>query len=110
MEKMPALSIRQPYAELILRGLKRVEYRTRATKRRSRIYIYASSKQGDSGAFDEIGLRAGELPTGVLIGTVEIVACIGAPGDYEWHLSAPRRLKRMLKPKNHPQPSWFYPF
>ncbi len=29
---MLALSIRQPYAELILRGVKRIEYRSRATR------------------------------------------------------------------------------
>jgi hypothetical protein len=29
---MRALSIRQPYAELILRGLKTIEYRSRPTK------------------------------------------------------------------------------
>ena len=40
--KMRALSIRQPHAEAILRGVKTTEYRSRATKIRGRIYIYAS--------------------------------------------------------------------
>jgi hypothetical protein len=40
---MRALSIRQPYAELILRGIKTVEYRTRPTRIvGERFYIYAS--------------------------------------------------------------------
>src|SRR5437763_4945114 len=42
---MRALSIRQPYAELILRGTKRIEYRSRATKiigERFLIYAYCS--------------------------------------------------------------------
>ena len=40
---MLALSIRQPYAELILRGIKTVEYRTRPTRIiGERFYIYAS--------------------------------------------------------------------
>jgi predicted transcriptional regulator len=40
---MRALSIRQPYAELILRGNKPIEFRTRPTKIiGERFYIYAS--------------------------------------------------------------------
>lgn len=40
---MLALSIRQPFAELILRGVKTVEYRTRPTRIvGERFYIYAS--------------------------------------------------------------------
>lgn len=42
---MRALSIRQPYAELILRGIKRIEYRSRPTKIiGERFYIYAARK------------------------------------------------------------------
>ncbi|MCH8823433.1 MAG: ASCH domain-containing protein [Planctomycetes bacterium] len=42
---MRALSIRQPYAELILRGEKTIEYRSRPTKIiGERFYIYASRK------------------------------------------------------------------
>ena len=36
---MRALSIRQPYAEQILRGTKRFEYRSRRTAIRERVYI-----------------------------------------------------------------------
>ena len=40
---MRALSIRQPYAELILRGLKTIEYRSRPTRIiGQRFYLYAS--------------------------------------------------------------------
>ncbi|MDB5318878.1 MAG: hypothetical protein JWN40_509 [Phycisphaerales bacterium] len=40
---MRALSIRQPYAELILRGIKTVEYRSRSTRIiGERFHIYAS--------------------------------------------------------------------
>jgi hypothetical protein len=42
---MRALSIRQPYAELILRGIKTVELRSRSTRIvGERFYIYASKK------------------------------------------------------------------
>ena len=44
---MLALSIRQPFAELILRGIKTVEYRSRATKViGERFWIYASKGSG----------------------------------------------------------------
>jgi hypothetical protein len=45
-----------------------------------------------------------------LVGTVEIVDCQYKRGEYQWHLAKPKRLKRAIKPKNHPQPAWFYPF
>src|SRR5665213_3069736 len=52
---MRALSIRQPYAELILRGIKTVEYRSRSTRIiGERFYIYATKKKWP---FDK--LRAG---------------------------------------------------
>ena len=47
---MRALSIRQPFAELILRGIKTVEYRSRPTSIvGERFYVYASKKSGDFG-------------------------------------------------------------
>ena len=43
---MLALSISQPYAELILRGIKAAEYRTRSTQIiGERFYIYASKRK-----------------------------------------------------------------
>ena len=47
-----------------------------------------------------------DLPRGVIIGTVELYDCHG--GD--WHIRRPERAKKLLKPKNHPQPVWFNPF
>lgn len=107
---MRALSIRQPYAERILRGTKKVEYRSRPTKIRERVYIYASFTPGPREEFEALRLFPDDLPTGVLVGTVEITGCTGKPGDYKWHLKRPKRLKRLLRPKKHPQPAWFNPF
>jgi hypothetical protein len=107
---MRALSIRQPYAEQILRGTKKIEYRSRPTSIRERIYIYASLTPGEAEDFRSMGLLPGDLPTGALVGTVEIAACTGRPGDYKWHLKRPKRLRRMLRPRKHPQPGWFNPF
>src|SRR5262245_14035781 len=47
---MRALSIRQPWAELILRGIKTVEYRSRPTRIvGERFYIYAAKGVGREG-------------------------------------------------------------
>jgi hypothetical protein len=39
---MKALSIRQPHAETIIRGVKPIEFRSRPTNVRERIYVYAA--------------------------------------------------------------------
>jgi hypothetical protein len=110
MTNMSALSIRQPYAELIMRGVKRIEYRTQPTRKRGRVYIYASKTPGPPAEFRALGLKPGDLPTGVLIGTVEITGCNGREGYYEWTLANPQRLPEPVAPTRHPQPSWFFPF
>ena len=52
---MRALSIRQPYAELILRGIKTIEYRSRPTRIiGERFYIYAARTPGPSEAWAEL--------------------------------------------------------
>jgi hypothetical protein len=110
MKRMSALSIRQPYAEQILRGTKKIEYRNMPTNKRERVYVYASKTPADQESWDELGLEPGDLPTGTIVGTVEVVGCRKVRGEYEWDLSKPLRLKRPIKPKNHPQPAWFNPF
>jgi hypothetical protein len=64
IEKMRSLSVRQPYADRIMRGTKRIENRSRPTKVRGRIYIYASLTPASS--------KGEDLPHGVIIGTVEL--------------------------------------
>ena len=107
---MRALSIRQPYAEQILRGTKQFEYRSRPTSIRERVYIYAGLKPGPEAEFRRMRIQPGELPTGLLVGTVEVIDCTGVPGDYKWHLAHPKRLRRPVRPTKQPQPAWFNPF
>jgi len=112
---MLALSIRQPYAEEILRGTKRIEYRTRATKIiGERFYIYASKGKLPVASCQ---LPEGkELPRGVIVGTAVISRCQPTTNNsqpttlYEWHLTDVKRLARPRKPKRQPQPVWFRPF
>lgn len=104
-----ALSVRQPLAELIVSGKKKIEYRSRSTKIRERVYIYASQKPNLK-AFKKIGNEPGDFRVGVLVGSVEIAGCREKPDKYEWLLANPKRLKKPIKPDNHPQPVWFKPF
>ena len=100
------MSIRQPWAELIMLGNKDEEYRSLATKVRGRIAIYASLSKNDLPESQHWGLDPDELPRGVVVGTVELYGCDG--GD--WYLRDARRLAEPVKPTEHPQPVWFYPF
>jgi hypothetical protein len=51
------------------------------TNKRERVYIYASMTPADQEAWDEIGLEPGKLPTGVIVGTVEVVGCRKVRGE-----------------------------
>jgi len=112
-EQLKALSIRQPWAELIVRGEKTVEYRSHPTKRRGRVYIYASLGSADLDDAEITRLLGSPLvhvPRGMIVGTVEIVDCVGSDGEYEWRLANPVRLDPPLAPREQPQPVWFHPF
>ena len=105
-----ALSIRQPFAEQILCGKKKYEYRSIPTNIRERVYVYASKRPGPEPRWKESGYEPGSLPTGALVGSVEIVGCKRNSGGYAWKLTRPKRAKQLRKPKNQPQPVWFRPF
>ncbi|MGE5610572.1 MAG: ASCH domain-containing protein [Bacillota bacterium] len=109
---MPALSIRQPFAEQILLGLKRIEYRSKSTTRRGRVYIYASRiPHPDPQEWRKIDKLPAQLPAGRIVGTVEITDCTWSDESrcYCWHLKSPQRLPPR-RPDGRPQPVWFYPF
>jgi hypothetical protein len=112
MEITRAISVRQPYAELIMLGVKTEEFRSIPTKIRERIYVYASNTLAD----DDSSLKrtkktASELPRGFLIGTIEIVDCSGSKErGFVWKLKDPIRLETPIRPTKKPQPVWFKPF
>ena len=118
---MKALSIRQPWASLIVLGLKDIENRTWATRQRGTILVHASKgmtrtehedaiefaldaiPQMKGHAFAgktlaELGFAFDALPRGGIIGTVEIVGCVRdslSPwfiGDYGFVLQNPKPL------------------
>lgn len=123
---MRALSVRQPWAELILRGIKSIEVRSQATNVRERVYLYASriGPGVDSTTARRYSIDAENLPRGVLVGTVEVEncrpltardgkrACISTSQleGFAWELKAPQRAAVLLAPRRRPQPIWFYPF
>jgi hypothetical protein len=106
-----ALSIRQPFVEQILRGTKRIKYRSVPTRIRGRVLIYSSLRPRHDLPSDwkRLGKQPEELPLGVIVGSVEIWGCRGKRGDYKWLLRKPRRLRTPWKPRKHPQPVWFHP-
>ncbi len=68
---MKALSIRQPFASLIIEGLKDREHRTWNTKFRGRFIVHAS-KNPDIKFMEEYGFKKTAFTYGVILGTVEL--------------------------------------
>ncbi len=107
-----AISIRQPWVELILRGDKKHEFRPRPTNIRERVYLYASLRPSDRpSAWRKVGKEKGTLPVRVIVGTVEIAGCSyrAASDKYAYALRNPKRLRSPLRPKNQPQPGFWRP-
>jgi hypothetical protein len=107
-----AISIRQPYVEEILLGKKKFEYRNQKTHKRGRVYLYAAKGAGDLARYKKLGVEPGDLPVGVIVGSVEVVDCIYFEDEnlYGYKLKNPRRYRKHLTPRNRPQPVWFFPF
>ena len=85
---MKALSIRQPWAWLIVNGFKDVENRGWKTSHRGPLLIHASQSM-DWGAFGslpkDVALKipaAKDLPRGGIVGSVDLFACV-VQGQYE---------------------------
>ena len=89
---MKALSIRQPWAWLIVHGYKDVENRTWSTKFRGRVQVHAG-KFPDPGWFPQLALeveaRGIALPDqpslGALVGEVDIIDCV-SQWDSPWFI------------------------
>ncbi|MGA2036508.1 MAG: ASCH domain-containing protein [Acidimicrobiales bacterium] len=101
---MKILTIRQPWASLIVAGIKDVENRSWRTNHRGRLGIHAGGRV-EQDAFDTYGhLLDGDLPRGALIGSVTVVDCVensrskwALPGHWHWLLAEPKKLA-------HPRP------
>jgi len=108
-EPIPALSVRQPWAELIISGQKTIELRTWATDHRGQLWLHAGKRQ-DPQLEARFGLSTAFR--GGFIGVVELSAIVPMdsrrwsswqgrhrdagpyqPGMFGWILKNPRRLK-----------------
>lgn len=82
MGDMKVISIRQPWAWLIVAGHKDIENRDWPTKVRGRVAIHAGKYRPQAGEIAEIEKEFGvkinpaELKYGGIIGTAEIVDCV----------------------------------
>ena len=97
-----ALSIRQPWAHAILHLGKDVENRPWRTHYRGRILIQASLKTERQEA-SKLKLNPDDLPTGMIVGSVEIVDCVrnstrkwAIRGQWHWILKNPRYLAKPI--------------
>jgi hypothetical protein len=93
-----ALTVRQPWAELIVAGEKDVENRTWRMKHPELIAIHAGL------GFDQHNppIRR-KLDAGAIIGVVEVVECVegskspwALPGNWHWLLTGARRLSKPI--------------
>jgi hypothetical protein len=104
--KLPALSVRQPWAWLIVSGLKDIENRPRRTHYRGSLLIHAglSLNSYTEKNIDWLNKKFGvsipmELDTGGIVGIVDVVDCVERhksrwfnKGNFGWVLANPRRL------------------
>lgn len=105
-----AISIRQPFAELIHMGKEKIEYRSTVTTIRERAYLYARMHQGGSEAqLKHTGKTFEKLSKGIMVGSVEIVDCRETEDGFAFKLSHPKRIKKLLKHKNRPSPKFWIP-
>jgi hypothetical protein len=125
---MHALSVMQPWAALIVLGVKRIETRSWRTGFRGRLAVHASSQLPPG--YHDLSRREpirsairrspwNRLPRGVLLGTVELRDCVRVeeldalsesersfgdfvPGRWAWLLADPRPLPELVAVRGWP--------
>jgi hypothetical protein len=103
-----ALTIRQPWASLIMSGHKGIENRSWPTRHRGLLVIHAgvTTEEDALRQYRRLLQRPDDLPHGAILGTVEVVDCVeGArsrwaePGSYHWVLADPRPFRKPIPMK-----------
>jgi hypothetical protein len=98
---LKALTVRQPWASLIVAGIKDVENRSKPTRFRGRLAIHSSLRVNQQ-AMEEFGHLIDPCPPlGAVIGSVDLIDCVAdsrsewaEEGYHHWILTNPHRLKR----------------
>ncbi len=91
---MKALSMKQPWAELVLQGKKKIEIRKWKTNFRGDFLIHAS-KVPDADSMKSFGFSADSLPVGKILGKAKLVDVISYKDnsdfekDINLHLATP---------------------
>jgi hypothetical protein len=120
LARLPALSVRQPWAWLIVNGAKDIENRSWHTHLRGPLLIHAvSSLDGYTENIEWVRRQHGisvplELDRGGIVGLVDVIDCVKShkskwfeKGGFGWVLANPGRLKfrackgavRLFRPK-----------
>ena len=89
---MRALSVKQPWAELIARGKKMKEFRTWSRSCFGELLIVASKSVSAEDIADE-DLDVASLVFGRAVCVVDFFKVTGDDGDYAWHFRNPRRVE-----------------
>jgi len=101
---MRAITIHQPWAELIVRGEKDVENRSWRTHHRGPLLIHAGARAGGA-SFAEHGVSE-DAERSAIIGVVEVVDCTQRrrsrwhdEGSWGWYLAGARRFRKPVPMK-----------
>lgn len=78
---MKALTIKQPWATLIMQGTKKVENRTWATRYRGELVVHAGLALFDG--YKHLALSPGH-PRGHALGTIELIDCVELKDAPRW--------------------------
>ena len=124
-----ALGVRQPWAELLIKGIKTIEVRSRPTRVQGPIYLYTSKIVAtETFAKDAVSQHEVDLAKtvqGKLIGSIEIsncrlctakdaeASCVPwdiMKGKYAWEMANPVRFTKPIDVLFLPYGVWFYPF
>lgn len=112
---MKTITVKQPWASLIVAGIKDIENRTWKTNFRGRVLIHAGVTidnnavnkieffNGKFAHLLQIGIDKNEFPLGAIIGSVEIVDCVqndpsvwAEEGVWHWKLKNPIKFDNLI--------------
>jgi hypothetical protein len=87
------LTVRQPWASLIIAGTKTVEHRRWRTDYRGELWIHAGLAVDDT--------AAAALPRGVILGRVQLVDVVRVEDAGHWMLAEPQALTEPFPCRGH---------
>ncbi|HEV8609167.1 MAG TPA: hypothetical protein VGS98_03765 [Thermoanaerobaculia bacterium] len=92
----PAISVKQPNADRIIRGEKRRDMRSRPTRFRGWLLVHASQTLRR-----EVASKAGDLERGKLLGIVQLDDCVKNGDGWAYVWKSPRRFRTAIACRGH---------